>query len=104
MARHGAGWERWMAIETSYDNMLRQAPMAVHDILNAVITDIDSLLGGGYAKEHPDLVAACVKAATSEFNNSAMIVAIQEASERVAGALELAGRAIQAGLERQNDL
>ncbi|ARC79589.1 MULTISPECIES: hypothetical protein [Pseudomonas aeruginosa group] len=93
-----------MAIHISYEEMLRQSPMAVHDILLHTVSNIDAILGDGYAKEHPDLIAACVAAATAEFNNGSMIVAIQEASERVAGALELAGRAIQAGLERQNDL
>lgn len=83
-----------MAIETDYDSMLRQSPMAVHDILLHTVSNIDDILGEGYAKAHPELIAACVNAATAEFNNSAMIVAIQEASSKVLNGLELVARGL----------
>ncbi|WP_236225345.1 hypothetical protein [Pseudomonas pseudonitroreducens] len=89
-----------MAIKiTDYDEMLRQAPDAVHSILFRTVGNIDDVFGKGYAKEHPDLVAECVKAAMNEFNNATTTIALQEASERIAGAIELAGRAIQCGLD-----
>jgi len=83
-----------MAIEIGYDDILRQSSMAVHDILLRAIDDIDKHLGAGYAKSHPELLAACIAAATSEFNNSAMIVAIQEASSKVGAALEDIARSL----------
>jgi hypothetical protein len=83
-----------MAIEIGYDAMLRQSPMAVHDILLNTVINIDKVLGDGYSQKHPELVAACVTAATSEFNNSSMIVAIQEATEKVSAALEEVARSL----------
>lgn len=83
-----------MAIEISYQEMLRQSPMAVHDILLHTVSNIDKILGEGYAEAHPELIAACVSAATSEFNNGSMIVAIQEASDKIASALEDVARSL----------
>jgi hypothetical protein len=83
-----------MAIEIGYSEMLRQLPMAVHDILLHTVSNIDKILGEGYAEAHPELIAACVSAATSEFNNGSMIVAIQEASDKIASALEDVARSL----------
>lgn len=83
-----------MAIEIGYSEMLRQSPMAVHDILLHTVSNIDKILGEGYAEAHPELIAACVSAATSEFNNGSMIVAIQETSDKIASALEDVARSL----------
>lgn len=79
-----------MAIETDYDNMLRQAPMAAHDLLNSSIYELDKILGQGEALKNPELLIAVFKTASREFNNGVLAVAIQEASQRLAGAIELA--------------
>jgi hypothetical protein len=42
---------------SSAASAMRQACMTAHDYLNAV-SDIDKLLGDGYARQHPELIAA----------------------------------------------
>ena len=93
-----------MSIDANYTNLMNQAPDTVDVYLDGAITSIDKRFGKGYAAEHPELVAAFIKSAAADFNNASMIIAVQEASERIAGALELAGRAIQAGLESSEGL
>jgi hypothetical protein len=45
-------------IEADYDTLLRQATMTAHDYLLHAIADIDKVLGKGYAKDPPELIAA----------------------------------------------
>ena len=43
--------------------LMRQAHMTAHDYMMHVINDIDELLGDGYAKQHPELIAAYMQTA-----------------------------------------
>lgn len=80
-----------MSITGSYDTLMRQAPDTADVYLRAAIRNIDSSFGDGYAAKHPELVAAMVRTSGADFNTSAMIVAIQEASSLIADALERIG-------------
>jgi hypothetical protein len=50
--------------------LLRQASGTARDYLAAAITNVDELLGEGYAAAHPELLAAMVASATADFNNA----------------------------------
>lgn len=76
-----------MAITASYDTLMRQASMTVEDYMSAAIRSIDKKFGEGYAKANPVLVAAYINGCTKDFGTSALIVAIQEATEVIAESL-----------------
>ena len=80
-----------MSITGNYETLMRQAPDTADVYLRAAIRNIDSVFGEGYASKHPELVAAMVNASGADFNTSAFIVALQEASTRIADALERMG-------------
>lgn len=50
-------------ITSDYGELARQAPAAAAEYLRRGIRDIDDYLGDGYAKAHPDLLAAYMKVA-----------------------------------------
>jgi len=54
-------------METRADLLMRQASMTAHDYMQKAISDIDNLLGEGYAKEHPELIAAYMQTAALDF-------------------------------------
>jgi hypothetical protein len=80
-----------MSINASNDTLLRQAPMTADEYLRAGVRTIDKQFGDGYAREHPELVAAYMKTCAIDFGTSVLVVAIQEAVEQVAGNGVLAG-------------
>jgi hypothetical protein len=49
------------------ETLLRQAPMTAHDYMMHAISDIDELLGKGYAAKHPELIAAYMQTAAIDF-------------------------------------
>ena len=75
-------------ITASYDTLFKQAPMTAHSYLINAINDLDEQFGKGYAQAHPELVAAYMNVCNHEFGNSALIIAIQEATTEIAAALE----------------
>jgi hypothetical protein len=70
--------------------MMRQATMTAHDYMLAALSDIDELLGKGEASKHPELIAAYMQTAATDFG--AAIIAqqlragLEEIAERVAKA------------------
>jgi len=71
-------------IEAGNETLLRQAPMTAHDYMMKAISDIDELLGKGYAKQHPELIAAYMQTASIDFGAAVIARAI----ESVASALD----------------
>ena len=55
-----------------------QAGDTVATYLSQAINEIDKRLGDGYARTHPELIAACVAAQTADFNNTAITAALWE--------------------------
>jgi hypothetical protein len=71
--------------------LMRQAWMTAEDYLAHAIEGIDKYLGDGYAKRHPELIAAFMQTAASDFNAAGFAGAVEDVSEsieRVAEALE----------------
>lgn len=56
-------------VETSmsYGHLMKKASETARDYLIHAIADVDDLLGGGAAKKHPELVAALVQAAATDY-------------------------------------
>ena len=76
-----------MAITANYQTLLGQASGTADTYLREAIHNIDRALGDGYAAKHSELVAAMIRTASSDFNTSALIIAIQEASVELAEAM-----------------
>lgn len=87
-----------MAIKASNDTLLEQAPMTADEYLRAGVRTIDKQFGEGYAKLHPELLAAYMKTCAMDFGTSMLVVAIQEAAEQITGSDVLA-RAVRDAAE-----
>jgi hypothetical protein len=62
-----------MEMPITKDVALTQATViAKHYLLHAV-TDIDEMFGKGYAKEHPELIAAYMRASALSFHTAARV-------------------------------
>ncbi len=75
-------------ITADYNRLLDDAPATAYRYMHKAVDYIDNLFGDGYAKQHPDLVAAFMKVSGQDFTAATLAVAIQEASDKIAGALE----------------
>jgi len=71
-------------ITAGTETLFRQAPMTAHDYMMKAIDDIDELLGKGYAKQHPELIAAYMQTAAIDFGTAI----IARANESVATAFD----------------
>ncbi len=56
--------------------------------MNKAVNCIDQTFGDGYAKQHPDLVAAFMKVSSGDFSTGIIGAVIQDASDNIAGALQ----------------
>lgn len=71
-------------VPTDAETLMRQASMTANEYAVAAIESIDRLLGEGYAKAHPELIAAFITAAAQDFHTAMMVKAIERAAEMVA--------------------
>ena len=60
------------------DLLLRQAPQTAKQYLNNAISDVDELLGDGYAKKHPELLGAYMQTCALDFGCSIVAHEIQQ--------------------------
>lgn len=60
----------------SAETALEQAGMTMHQYIGQAVTAIDFFLGEGYAKKHPELIAAAIKCQVHDFNCVAHCAAI----------------------------
>jgi hypothetical protein len=67
-------------ITADTSTLFRQAPMTAHDYMMKAIDDIDELLGKGYAKQHPELIAAYMQTAAIDFGAAVIARAIESVS------------------------
>lgn len=74
-------------ISANMETLWEQAPMTAHDLSNSAIPDTDESLGNGYAEDRPDLIGTYMRTAMESFSSASLIVAIQEASEKITDAL-----------------
>jgi hypothetical protein len=50
--------------------LFRQAPMTAHDYMVHGVHDIDEIFGKGFAKQHPELLAAYMQTASIDYGAS----------------------------------
>lgn len=58
--------------------MVKQAPMTVDTYLREAVERIDGVFGDGYAKSHPELVAAFIAACVEDFSTAATVKLAEE--------------------------
>src|SRR5262249_3819866 len=59
------------------ETLLRQAPMTAHAYLLHAEKDIDEILGSGYAKKHPELIAAYINVCAVDLGTAVIARAIE---------------------------
>lgn len=64
-------------ITASSDTLLRQASMTADEYMSRAIGYIDSALGEGYAKKHPELIAAFMQTSALDFGAAIIARAIE---------------------------
>jgi hypothetical protein len=69
-------------------DLMRQASMTAESYMNKAVDCIDQTFGDGYAKQHPDLVAAFMKVSSEDFSIGVLGAVIQDASDQIAGTLQ----------------
>ena len=69
-------------ITAGNETLLRQAPMTAHDYMMKAISDIDELLGEGYAKKHPELIGAYMQTAAIDYGSAIIARAIESVQAR----------------------
>lgn len=74
-------------ITGSFDSLLRQAWETAGDYLEHGIRQIDGALGKGYAKDHPELIAAFMQTAAIDFASATIAKTLASALEEIATAL-----------------
>lgn len=67
--------------------LMRQASMTAHEYLVEAVKHIDNEMGKGYSKEHPELVAAFMAAAASDFRTAILAQAVQDGTEALVEAI-----------------
>jgi hypothetical protein len=64
------------------DDLMRQACMTAHDYMLNARADIDKMFGAGHAAKHPELVAAYMNAAATDFAATFGLQSIADALSR----------------------
>jgi hypothetical protein len=76
-------------IEAGNETLLRQAPMTAHDYLLKAVSNIDEILGEGYARAHPELLGAFIQTAALDFGAAVIASAIQDELGAINRTLEM---------------
>lgn len=56
--------------ELTPDQLMTQAKTTADEYMRAAVENIDKLFGHGYAKDHPELIAAFMSACTHDFDTA----------------------------------
>jgi hypothetical protein len=75
------------SVEAGNQTLLRQAPMTACEYMRCAIHDIDTTFGKGYAKAHPELIAAYMQTASVDMAGAVIARAIDRAVREVAEAI-----------------
>ena len=78
-----AGGADTYRVEAGNSTLLRQAPMTAHTYMACAVHDIDEMFGKGYAKAHPELVAAYMQTSAIEMTGGAIARALDNLPERL---------------------
>jgi hypothetical protein len=74
-------------ITADYTTLLHQASETAHEYFTSAIHAIDGKFGDGYAESHPELIAAFMRAAGSDFQTSVIAKSIQDGLDDLAHAI-----------------
>ena len=69
------------------ETLFRQAPATAQHYLMSAVKDIDAILGKGFAKAHPELIAAYMQTAAIDMSGAVIARAIETLASAV-GLLE----------------
>ena len=75
-------------ITGDFTTLMNQAPTTMREYLREGIEAIDYRLGEGYAKEHPELLAAFISGCTSDYNNASSMKVFGEAIHKLVDGVE----------------
>jgi hypothetical protein len=53
--------------QATFETLMRQAPMTVHEYFTEAIEIIDKTFGEGYAEKHPALIGSFIQAAAVDY-------------------------------------
>jgi hypothetical protein len=84
-------------IELSGDGLMRQASMTADEYLWRAIEDIDKRLGKGYAKAHPELIAAYMQAASTDCAGAIIAQQVRAGLDRIAEQIQAASEQLDVG-------
>jgi len=71
------------SIDANNQTLLRQAPMTADEYLHSAIDHIDDRLGKGYAKQHPELVAAFMQTSAIDLGTAVIARAIESITSAI---------------------
>ena len=71
-------------ITAGFYELLSQAKMTAKDYLDAAISDIDSMLGEGYAAKHPELIGAYMHTASFDLGTAVLAQQIRAGLDNLA--------------------
>ena len=74
-------------ITANAQTLMTQASMTAHTYFHAAIKTIDDQFGDGYAQEHPELLAALLQTAGTDFNTAIAVQAFQDGIESITEAI-----------------
>jgi len=80
-------------LETDYptastETLLRQAPMTAEQYLDEAVSNIDDILGDGYAASHPELLGAFIITCALDLGAMQLAKTVGYGLERLAIAIE----------------
>jgi hypothetical protein len=75
-------------ITADAETLMRQAWMTADEYLGRAVECIDSHLGEGYAKQHPEVIAAFIQTAATDMAGATIGKTIQDGLEALAGAVQ----------------
>ena len=70
------------SIEKGNATLMRQACMTAHEYLRSAVDHIDDVLGPGYAKNHPELIAAFMQTAAIDLSAAVIARAVERVADR----------------------
>lgn len=86
-------------VQADPNTLLVQASETAEAYLRAGTKAIDDQFGDGYAKEHPELVAAFMQVAAKDFAASMLVAVIERSSSQTASAIESAAHRLGDAVE-----
>ena len=78
-------------IQAGNETLFRQAPATAQDYMINAVKDIDAYFGKGFAKAHPELIAAYMQTAAIDMSGAVIARAVEtlaDAVEQVSTAIE----------------